>query len=113
MLPESTSLHCDARMCIYTHQHTGQGAPVERAPTPVQLDAVYRAFRENRFDRIGMSHHEVVYDRGSVSISLRADERDYRISPSATEDVSERDAPRFQRVRAAIERLIVSLFGNS
>jgi hypothetical protein len=113
MLPESTTLRCDARTCVYEHRHAAAGTPVQRAATPAQLDAIYDTFRVNRFDRIRMERHEAVSDRGTVGIRLRADGREYRVAPSATEDVSSLDTQQFARVEQAVQSMMASLFPST
>jgi hypothetical protein len=112
MMPISTSLTCRAHTCRYQYQYMGRGEPVERTVTDSQLDTLYAAFRENAFQRITMTQHELVHDAGTTSVTLHADGHDYRVAPSATAGVHPWHRDRFRAVLQEVERFRHEMFGD-
>jgi hypothetical protein len=109
MLPEWTQMSCEAPACVYLHKKQAVGEPETLPVTDAQLDALYRAVREHRFDRIRIEKHGIVYDAGGTTIIVRAGGKTWSFGASATESVAEGSRADFDATFDALGSLIAEL----
>ncbi|MCA9562774.1 MAG: hypothetical protein KC561_04750 [Myxococcales bacterium] len=107
MLPRSHSFEVQADgVATFTLNWSGETYTLTRTLSAQDLDALYEAFRANRFDQIEVNEEREVYDRGGVSLVIWANGERYRVSDSGNSFVEEAWDDEFNAALAAMSAQI-------
>jgi hypothetical protein len=100
------TLNVDQSGARYTIRERGNETTAQLALDAAALDTLWSVFRDNAFDQIGMHDRAgVIYDMPSTSVTLTSNGQQWRIAPSASDTVRDRDVARWQAVLVALRGL--------
>lgn len=105
MLPNYWQFDIKGLKGRYEARNRGVETKFDFTITRTEADALYAAFRRNRFDEIAIENRGRVYDRGGVAIAAAFGRTHFRKSNSGSDFVAKASVPAWRAVSAALARL--------
>lgn len=105
MTPESWKMLITKDSCVYEKNYGQRKQKYTFRIEQKELNGLMNVLKENNITKMKMKEHGVIHDKATSGFTFKYGEKEYRISPGATESLEEKWWPNFRAINDAAEKI--------